>query len=224
MAISVRLEPPHLSALAGSDVDGAVLLHNPGIRPVHVRLVVASEVGGWASIEPGELTLAPKADVACVVRFRLPRGAPGGVGSVPFTIRVLSDEEGEGGATCTGSLEVTGEAELAVRLLPPRLRGTLAASGRAAVDNLGDTPARVQVSGEGPDSVAVEVEPDSFTVEPGGAEMARVSVRPTRRLVAGAEQSHRFRVFLDPLGGARITAEGVMVQRSLVASVLPKAA
>ena len=107
MPIGVRLQPEHLIALAGTDVDGSIVLHNPGPDPVRVRLVITSEVAGWASLEPPDLWVPQQSEEVAQLRFRLPRGAPGGVGAVPFAIRVLSDQEGEGGASSSGTLEVS---------------------------------------------------------------------------------------------------------------------
>lgn len=209
-------------APAGADVDGVVVLSNPGADAVHVRLVLSGEVAGWGDVEPGDLWVPAGGDVTCAVRFRLPRGAPGGVGAVPFVVRVLSDQEGEGGAIATGSLDVVGEAELAVRLLPGTFRGTLSGTTRVAVDNLGAMPARAQLTVDGPPTAGADVEPDSLIVEPGSTGFARLHVRPHHRLVSGSPLEHEVWVRLDPLGGARISAPGTMVQRSLVAGFLPR--
>ena len=223
MAIGVRLDPEHLTAPAGADIDGTVVLTNPSDAAVHVRVVIASEVAGWASIEPGDLWVAPGEERAVDLRFRLPRGAPGGVGAIPFTIRVLSDQEGEGGATAVGSLDVTGEAELALRLLPGTFRGTLSGSTRVAVDNLGATPARAQLILEAPATAAVDADPDSLIIEPNSTAFAKMHVRPHKRLLSGSPRPHEFWVRMEPMGGARISASGTMLQRSVVAGILPKA-
>ena len=224
MAIGVRLEPEHLTAPAGADIDGVVLVDNPSSEPVHVRVVISGEVAGWASVEPGDVWVAAGEERPLSLRFRLPRGAPGGVGAIPFTIRVLSDQEGEGGATATGSLDVTGEAELAVRLLPGTFRGTLSGTTRVAVDNLGSTPARAQLILEAPLTASVEADPDSLIVEPNSTAFAKVHVRPHKRLLSGAPRPHEFWVRMEPMGGARISASGTMLQRSVVVGILPKAA
>ena len=223
MPIGVRLDPEHLTAPAGADIDGTVVLTNPSGEAVHVRVVIASEVAGWASIEPGDVWVAPGEERSLDLRFRLPRGAPGGVGAIPFTIRVLSDQEGEGGATAVGSLDVTGEAELALRLLPGTFRGTLSGSTRVAVDNLGATPARAQLILEAPATAAVDADPDSLIVEPNSTAFAKVHVRPHKRHVTGQPKAHEFWVRMEPMGGARISAAGTMYQRSMVAGLLPKA-
>jgi Tol biopolymer transport system component len=224
MAIGVRLEPEHLTAPAGGDISGRVVLSNPSSEPVHVRVVLAGEIAGWASIEPGDVWVAAGEDRECEIRFRLPRGAPGGVGAIPYTVRVLSDQEGEGGATASGTLDVTGEAELALRLLPGTFKGTLSGTTRVAVDNLGSTPARAQLILESPATAVVDAEPDSLIIEPNSTAFARVHVRPTKRLVSGPARPHEFWVRMEPLGGARISASGTMLQRSLVAGLLPKVA
>lgn len=222
MPIGASLDPEHLEAPAGADVHAVVVLTNPADVPVHVRLVLGGEVAGWGSIEPGDLWLAPGAEDSCEVRFRLPRGAPGGVGAVPYTVRVLSDQEGQGGATARGSLDVVGEAELAIRLLPGTFRGTLTGTTKVAVDNLGAMPARAQLTADGSSTAAIGLDPDSLIVEPGSTSFAKVHVRPTHRIVSGGARNHDFWVRLDPMGGARISAPGTMVQRSLVAGLLPK--
>lgn len=222
MPIGVRLEPEHIVAPAGADIDGEIVLSNPGWEAVHVRLVVSGEIAGWATVEPGDLVVDARAEFRCRLSFRLPRGAPGGVGAVPFLVRVLSDQEGEGGATATGSLDVTGEAELALRLLPATFRGTLSASTRIALDNLGAVPARVQLMIEAPESVVVEAEPDSVIIEPNSTAFASITVRPVRRLISGSPRAHEFWLRVEPLGGARISAPATMMQRSMIVGLLPQ--
>jgi Tol biopolymer transport system component len=221
MPIGVRLEPEHLTAPAGADIEGAIVLDNPSSDAVHVRVVIASEVAGWASVEPGDVWVPGGAEHTVELRFRLPRGAPGGVGAIPFTIRVLSDQDGEGGATAVGSLDVIGEAELALRLLPATFKGTLSGSTRVAIDNLGSAPARAQLLLDASDTVALEADPDSLIVEPNSTAFAKVTVRPSARHVSGSPRAHEFWVRLEPMGGARISASGTMLQRSLVAGLLP---
>src|SRR6476660_9094985 len=82
MPIGVRLEPEHLTAPAGADIEGAIVLDNPSSDAVHVRVVISSEVAGWASVEPGDVWVPATADKTVALRFRLPRGAPGGVGAI----------------------------------------------------------------------------------------------------------------------------------------------
>ena len=224
MPIGAALDPEHLEAPAGADVHAVVVLTNPADEPVHVRLVLGGEVAGWGSIEPADLWLAPGAEESCEVRFRLPRGAPGGVGAVPYAVRVLSDQEGQGGATARGTLDVVGEAELAIRLLPGTFRGTLSGTTKVAVDNLGSMPARAQLTADSSSTATIDIDPDSLIVEPGSTAFAKVHVRPTQRIVSGGGRNHDFWVRLDPMGGARISAQGTMVQRSMVAGLLPKAA
>jgi len=222
VAISVRVEPERLSAPAGSDVDGVIHLTNPHQEAVHVRLVVSGEVAGWSTVEPADLVVTPGSSVECRLRFRLPRGAPGGVGEVPFLVRGLSDAEGIGGATAEGWLSVVGQAELALRLVPGVAKGTLRGVAKVAADNLGEVPARAQLLVSAPEGLDVEVEPDSVIIEPGSTAWAKLTVRPRRRLISGPPRLHDFWVRLDPMGGARVSVEGQMLQRSLVVGLLPK--
>ena len=224
MSISVRVEPDRLAAPAGSDVDGAVVLANPHDVPVHVRVVVSGEIAGWSSIEPSDLVIGPGETVRCELRFRLPRGAPGGVGHVPFVVRALSDADGIGGATAEGWLEVEGQAELALRLVPGSPKGTFGAHAKVAADNLGSVPARAQLIATSEDpSIVVEVEPDSIIIEPGDTEWAKVAIKARGRFFSGAPRSHPFWVRLEPLGGARVSIEGHMIQRSLLRGAVPQA-
>lgn len=222
MAITVRLEPERLSAPAGSDVDGVVVVSNPHDEPVHVRLVVSGEIAGWSAIEPGEFLIDAGGHVECHLRFRLPRGAPGGVGDVPFVVRGLSDADGIGGAVAEGWLEVEGQAELALRLVPGSAKGIRVAHLKVAADNLGEVPARAQLLAVAGPDVDIEVEPDSVVIEPRSTAWAKVTVRPRPRHIAGPPKSYDFRVRLEPLGGARVSVEGQMIQRSLVVGYAPR--
>jgi hypothetical protein len=222
MAIAVRVEPDRLSAPAGSDVDRLVHLTNPHGETAHVRVVVSGEVAGWAYVEPADVLIAPGDTVTCRIRFRLPRGAPGGVGEVPFVVRALSDVEGIGGATANGSLAVEGQSELALRLVPGTAKGTLSATVKVAADNLGTSPARAQLLVSSSNDVSISVDPDSVMIEPGSTEWAKVTLKPTSRFFSGAPRGHEFWVRLDPLGGARVSVEGRMLQRSILVGVVPK--
>ena len=224
MAISVRVEPARLAAAAGSDVDGLVVLTNPHDEPVHVRVVVSGEVAGWAYVFPSDLVVEAGDTVECELRFRLPRGAPGGVGDVPFLVRALSDAEGIGGATAEGWLSVEGQAELALRVVPGVAKGTFSGHVKVAADNLGDVPARAQLLASSSSDIEIEIEPDSIIIEPGSTAWGKVTIKPTRRFFAGAPRVHDFWVRLDPMGGARVSVEGQMVQRSIAVGLLPRLA
>lgn len=220
-SITVHIEPERLSAPAGSDVEGQVIVSNPTEMSVHLRVVVSGEVAGWATVEPSELRLQPGEAVVCQLWFRLPRGAPGGVGEVPFRVRVLSDDEGAGGATVEGSLAVVGQSDVALRLVPGTGKGTLRASVKVAADNLGSVPARAQLFADASPEVGIDVEPDTFIIEPGETSWGRVTIRPRSRFSFGKPRVHAFWVRLDPMGGARVSVEGQMLQRSLFAGFAP---
>ena len=224
MAISVRVEPDRLSAPAGSDVDGTVILANPHDGDAHVRVIVSGEVAGWAYVDPGDVIIPARSSVQCQIRFRLPRGAPGGVGEVPFLVRALSDAEGIGGATAEGWLAVEGQSELALRLVPGVAKGTLAATVKVAADNLGEVPARAQLLAVSTGDLDLTVEPDSVIIEPGATQWAKLTARPSKRFFSGPPRRHEFWVRLDPLGGARVSVEGQMLQRSILQGIVPTAA
>ena len=221
--IVVELVPSRLSAAAGSDVDGDVIVRNEGDAPRRLMVTLAGEASGWGSIEPGLVDLAAGEEMSCELRFRLPRGAPGGSGPVPFAVRAIPDEPGEVETVADGSVEVLGESELALRLLPFAPRGALSAHTRLAVDNLGSTPARAVLAPVPNPDVTIEVEPDSVVVDPGTTEFVKVVLRPVRRMVTGPPRRLPFRVRAEPLGGAPVSTEGALVQRSLVAGVGPRA-
>ena len=181
MPIGVRLDPEHLTAPAGADIDGTVVLTNPSAEPVHVRVVIASEVAGWASVEPGDVWVQPGEERALDLRFRLPRGAPGGVGAIPFTIRVLSDQEGEGGATAVGQPRRDRRGGAGVAADARHVQGD------AVRDDAGCRRQPRRHAGAGPADPrrrrrrVVDADPDSLIVEPNSTAFAKVHVRPHKR-------------------------------------------
>ena len=222
--IEARLDPSRVAAAAGSDVDASVVLTNTGPQASRVRIGIAGDAAGWATVEPPVVDLAAGESASCNIRFRLPRGAPGGAGPVSFTVRAVPEEPGAYEASAAGHVEIVGMSQLDARLLPGTTSGSRSGSHRLAVDNLGAVPARAIVVLEPSADVTLESSDDSIVVDPNATEFARITARPKQQLFWGSPITHRYRVRVEPLGGAPVTADGAFLQRSLVVGYAPRAA
>jgi hypothetical protein len=221
MPALLQLVPPTLATTPGSEAEAHVFVGNTATSTTRFALSVEGEAAGWAEVEPAEVEVEPGHEQEVRLLFRLPRGAPGGVGDVPYTVAAREVDTGRV-ARVAGVLEVQGVAELAARIVPRVGKGSRSATFRIVVDNAGATPARALLTALPADAVSVDVEPDSVIVEPGESSEAKVVVHPAEQFLTGVGRSHAFEVKVEPLGGAPVHAGGVMTQRPLLIDYLPK--
>ena len=221
MPALLQLVPPTLATTPGAEVEAHVFVGNTGTSTAHFAVYLEGDAAGWAEVEPADVTVEPGHEQEVRLVFRLPRGAPGGVGDVPYVV-VARDVETGRMESVEGVLEVQGEAEVAARLVPRVGKGSRTASFKLVVDNAGATPARAMVTALPSDGLRVDVEPDSVIVEPGESNAVRVTVHPEEQFMTGTARSHSFEVRVEPLGGATVHAGGVMSQRPLLIDYLPK--
>jgi hypothetical protein len=159
-----------------------VQVRNPYAQPLDVRVSLArGRASGWATIDPGTLSLEPGESATVDVVLQTPPQQPPSSSLVPFTVQVEESATGEPAGFATALLTVA---------LPVPVTGELVArpTGHDLYDlrlaNDTATPAPIRIAATlDPPAGSVEVEPDAVRLEPGAALTAAVRATPARPLI-----------------------------------------
>ncbi|MFG2290175.1 RICIN domain-containing protein [Streptomyces sp. NPDC048595] len=139
-------------------------------------------------------------------------------GPTPFGIRVEPAEHPEIRDVVEGQLTVGPFTELRCELVPLAVRGRWRAKAAVAVDNLGNQPLTVSLSGrENGDALTVEPEPTSVQVAPGRAGFTQLTIRPGQVSWVGGTNKHPFTVTVLRAGAPEPTElRGTYLQPSVL--------
>ena len=226
MGVSASLQSTTIGVAPGSEATVEVRVRNTG----HVVDVLTVEVVGdaapWAVVTPDRLSLFPGADGTVVVTFRPPVAADGPVGSVPFGIRVRSQEDESGGGSVVeeGVLEVAPFLSVGAELSPRTSRGRRGAVHELAVDNRGTRPVSVSVSASDQDgSLLFSVDPPALVVEANSVAFVKVRLRAAHPFRKGMSMTRMFNVVVSEGEQPLAVAAGAMVQEQTIPRWLRRA-
>src|SRR5699024_475821 len=108
-------------------------------------------------------------------------------------------------------------------LIPRTSHGRRGARHRLAVDNRGNAPVTVQLSGgDEAGALDVEITPPALTGEPGHAMFADLKVAPFERFWRGPEVTHPFTVTVAAENSTPVVLDGTHVQEPQMPGWLPK--
>lgn len=189
------LEPAAITVDPGAVAGVRLRIRNTGDTVEEYRLRPAGDAAGWTRVEPDVLRLYPGAEGTAQVTFAPPRTPDAVAGPTPFGIRVEPAEHPEIRDVVEGQVTVGPFTELRCELVPLTVQGRWRAKAAVAVDNLGNQPLTVSLSGrENGDALTVEAEPSSVQVAPGRAAFARLQIRPGTVSWFGGTNKHPFTV------------------------------
>ncbi|MFE1766718.1 RICIN domain-containing protein [Streptomyces angustmyceticus] len=189
------LEPAAITVDPGSVARVRLRIRNTGDTVEEYRLRPAGDPAGWTRVEPDVLRLYPGAEGTAEVVFAPPRTPDAVAGPTPFGIRVEPAEHPEIRDVVEGQVTVGTFTELRSELVPLTVQGRWRAKAAVAIDNLGNQPLTVSLSGrENGDALSVESVPSSVQVAPGRAAFARLTIRPGRVSWVGGTNKHPFTV------------------------------
>ena len=217
MGASASLQTTSLAVAPGSEASLELRIRNTGHVVDVLSVEVVGEAAPFATVVPDRVSLFPSADAVVVVTFRPPMAAETPTGSVPFGLRVRSQEDAEGSVVEEGVLEVAPFLTVGVELVPRTSAGRKKAEHELAIDNQGTRPVAVEVTAADVDGhLAIECDPPSLTVEPGSASFVKVRLRAVRPFRKGPSLTRPFQVVVSegavPLG----VAAGMMVQEQTI--------
>ncbi|MEU8682713.1 hydrogenase expression protein [Streptomyces sp. NPDC048611] len=212
------LEPAAITVDPGSDARVRLRVRNTGDTVEEYRLQPVGSAAGWTRVEPDVLRLYPGAEGTAQVEFAPPRTPDAAAGPTPFGIRVEPAEHPEIRDVVEGQVTVGPFTELRCELVPLTVRGRWRAKASAAVDNLGNQPLTVSLSGrENGDALTVEPEPTSVQIAPGRAGFVDLNIRPGAVSWVGGEHKHPFTVSVTRAGTSEPTElRGTYLQPSVL--------
>ncbi len=219
MGASAILMSREIVVAPGGEVRTTVRVRNTGGVVDQFDLQVLGAAAEWATIEPPSISLFPGIEQSVHVVFRPPRSAAVLAGRTPFAVKAASHEDVNGSAVDEGVVEVLPFDERSAELIPRTSRGRRSATHELAVDNRGNAPISVQLSGlDAEGTLAFEFEPPQLDVGPGAAQFAKIRVKPARHFWRGQNKTFAFVVRAEQEGQTPLAADGTMVQ----GAILPK--
>jgi len=226
------LTPAVLPVKPGEEAEVELSVTNTGGVVDSFALEVLGDAAAWAVVEPPALSLFPGQRESAKVRFKPPLGPGLTPGSRPFAVRISSNEDPAHPRVEEGALHIAGVPVLTADISPRtgRARGRRAGKYQVALDNRGNAPALVDLTGfDAQDLVDVTVEPPRIEVGPGAAAFVSARTRARTRFWRGPSVLHRFTVAArpaDPASGANTPEpmDASLLQEAAVPSWLGKAA
>jgi hypothetical protein len=197
------LEPASPAVDPGSSATATLRLRNDGETVEEYRLSVVGDPAEWALVAPDTLRLYPGDEGSAEVVFTPPRSAGTTAGTVRFGVLVQPRENPELNNVAEGTLTVSAFGEMRAELLPVTVRGRFSGRPRVAVDNVGNSPLPVGISGKDDEDVLTfRPVPETVQVAQGRTRLARVRIRPGGVKLFGRPERYPFALTVTP------TAEG----------------
>jgi hypothetical protein len=223
MTARATLETPDLEAAPGAMAVCDLRVRNVGDLVEAYRIEVVGDTAPWATIEPDLLSLYPGSEGTVRLTFAPPRSATVPAGPFPYGVRVTPTERPEQAVVPEGVVQILPFQDTTAELSPRTSRGRGGAKHEIAVDNRGNIPLRVGVSGTDPDGrLKFTARPAALTVLPGEAAFSSLRVKPRRRRWRGQPVTMPFQAAVVPEGAAPVPLDGTFLQEALLPKWLPK--
>ncbi|MFF8913258.1 hydrolytic protein [Streptomyces sp. NPDC015032] len=162
----------------GAEATTSLTVRNDGDIVEAYTLEVVGDCAAWSTVEPTRVSLYPGTSEVVTVRLAPPRSHEVRAGETPLGVRVLPTERPESVAVPEATVVVEPFHELRAELDPHRRRGWLGARFRTSVQNRGNTPADVGLTGkQAGEELRLSFAPDRRSLEPGESAEARLRVR-----------------------------------------------
>ncbi|WP_405763695.1 hydrolytic protein [Streptomyces sp. NBC_01420] len=199
---------PTVTVSPGAEATTTLTVRNDGDIVEAYTLDVVGDCAAWTTVEPARVSLYPGTSETVTVRFAPPRSHEVRAGEKPLGIRVLPAEHPESVAVPEMTVVVEPFRELRATLEPGRRRGWLGARFRTAVQNRGNAPTDVVLSGrQQGEELRLAFTPERRRLEPGESAEAGLKVRARKLIWFGAPAAWPFEVVV-----AEPEAEGAGVE------------
>ena len=205
MGAEASLTPTAQPVNPGEEAEVELVVTNAGGVVDSFTLEVLGDPAAWALVEPSGLSLFPGQSETAKLRFRPPVDPGLTPGPRPYAVRITSNEDPQHPRVEEGVLAIAGVPVLSADLSPRtgRARGKRAGKYQVALDNRGNAPVLVDLTGyDAQDLVDVTVEPPRIEVGPGAAAFVTARARARRRFWRGPSVLHRFTVAARPVNSA----------------------
>ncbi|WP_344146261.1 hypothetical protein [Kribbella yunnanensis] len=230
MSTSARLDVAELVVVPGVAAQCRVTVANRGSVVEAYTLTPVGDLAAYAVIEPAVLSLYPDAEGSATVTITVPQEAVVQAGDVPFGVLVEPKEHPADTAVPEAMVHVEPFSDLSAELTPRTSHGSRVGRHTVSIDNRGNQPVTVELTGKDPDAVMdIRFSPSTIEVQPGAAAFAKVKARPLDRIWRGTPKTRQFSIVVTQVArgnrpGATITkVEGMMVQDPILPSWTGKA-
>jgi hypothetical protein len=225
MSTSANLDSTSVSIDPGSEAVVPLQIRNDSGIVEAYQLEVVGVPAQWTVVEPAAVSLYPGNATTARVLFRPPRSAQVPAGELPFGVRVVPTENPHHTVVPEGIVQILPFTDTSAEIIPRNSRGRLAGKHRVAIDNRGNVPLPVMLTGTDPnDALEYSLRPESANVGPGHADFSNLKVRSRKRLWTGQPITHPFQVAVAPSGGAPVVLDATYVQEPLIPRWLGRAA
>jgi len=199
MGASATLESSQLgeSPLAVDPGGGAVAtlrVRNNGSITDELSFQAMGAAAAWMVIEPPSISLPPGGEAAATIRFNPPRSPEVLPGETPFAVQVVSREDPDGSVAGEGTIVVGRYDQRLITLTPPGNVGRSAGRFEITIDNRGNFPFRVSLTGADTEHACRFIfDPPVVDVGPGTARAVGLKVVGPR-FWRGLPRTHQFEV------------------------------
>jgi hypothetical protein len=213
MPAAISILTPLVTALPGSEGVGQVTIRNTGTVVDQFAVNLLGDASAWARPDPGVLSLFPGAEQTIAIRFTPPRSSAVTAGTVPFGVRVTSQEDPDFSIVEEGAVQIGGFSAVEVKIVPRTSEGKRNAVHRLEVTNTGNAPVTADLLASDPDELlAFDLDPERLTVDPGATATARVKVAARKAHRGKGARRMPFNVLVEP-GGAPVNVDASFEQK-----------
>lgn len=199
VTIFTTLEPTSVAVDSGLSETMTVRVRNDGDTVEEFRLSVVGDPAKWTQVAPDVLRLYPGDEGLATVVLSPPRAPDAIAGTFKLGILVRPQQNPELSNVAEGDVTVGPFLEMLAELVPVTARGRLSARFRLDVENRGNAPLPVGVSGQDDEDVlAFRAAPEATDIEPGRRRPVRVRVRPRGVKFFGQPERYQFALTVTP--------------------------
>ncbi|MEV6681607.1 hypothetical protein AB0N09_32760 [Streptomyces erythrochromogenes] len=223
MGVVATLSDEVIAVEPGESASCSVKVLNDGTVVDSFHLDVLGDAKDWAKASPSEVRVFPGEVATVEIVFSPPREAKIRKGDTTYALRVMSQEDTDHSAIVEGVVNVTAYEEVETELISRTLRASRSARGRVALDNLGNAPVTLRLTGADEEGkLRFRFPRPTVTVDPGTTQVVSYRVKPRNRFLRGEQQNHVYRIQAKG-PGVKSEAAGSLVQTAMLAPWMPKA-
>jgi len=219
LPVVVALGDHQLEVEPGRSVSAELSVANTGTIVEQFALEALGPARGWMSLEPPSLSLFPGTQGSVRVTIAPPRTPDTPSDALPFAVKVTPANDPDGSVVEEGTVRIGEFRAIAGELLPAVVHGRLHARQRVAIDNRSNVEVPVVVTASDPaQALKIRVRPKRVISTPNRAHLAKLRIKPRKRMWKGAPRPKPYRVTLTPENHQPITLDTTFTQHP----VLPK--
>lgn len=180
-------------------------------------LEILGEVAQWSVVEPAEVSIYPDTEVSVAIRFQPPRSAYPIAGDISYGVRVTPTERPEDQIVPEAVVRVLPFQDTTAEIVPRTSSGRWWARHDVAIDNRGNVPVEVAVSGTDPDGrLVITPKPNALAIGPGNAAFTKVTARSRKLRWRGQPITQPFQVLVAPKDAPPVPLDAATLQNPVV--------